>query len=98
MDTPPSIADTLGYLQYYFQELTEHQNTSEHAINITLTGLTAQLHQLTQLMTSPAPALTVALSLPMSLPSVIPLLPVLAALSKQQMRPKLPSPPNFSSK
>ena len=47
MDTPSGIADTLGYLQHHLQELTEHQNTSEHAINTTLMGLTAQLQQLT---------------------------------------------------
>jgi len=60
LDTLPGIADTLGYLQYHLQELTEQQNVSEHAINTILVGLTAQLQQLTQLMTSPAPALTIA--------------------------------------
>ena len=60
MDTPPAVTDALGYLQYHLQELTEHQNASEHVINNTLTGLTAQIQQLTQLMTAPAPALTVA--------------------------------------
>jgi len=59
-DTPPAIANALGYLQHHLQELTEHQNTSEYTINATLMGLTAQLQQLTQLMTSPAPALTIA--------------------------------------
>jgi len=43
VDTPPADADTLGYLQYYFQELTKCQNASEHTINATLVGLTAQL-------------------------------------------------------
>jgi len=55
-DTPLAIADALGYLQHYLQELTEHQNASEYVTNNTLAGLTAQLQQLTQLMTGPAPA------------------------------------------
>jgi len=59
-NTPPAVADALGYLQHHLQELTEHQNTLEHIINNTLAGLTAQIQQLTQLMTAPAPALTVA--------------------------------------
>jgi len=72
-DTLPAIADALGYLQHYLQELTEHQNTSEHIINNTLAGLTAQIQQLTQLMTSPAPTPTVALPpIPMSPPPVSP--------------------------
>ena len=54
-DTPPGIADALGYLQHHLQELTERQNTSEHAINTTLAALTTQLQQVTQLMTSSAP-------------------------------------------
>jgi len=62
-DTPPAIANALGYLQHHLQELTEYQNTLEHTINTTLAGLTAQLQQLTQLMTSSAPAPTVALPL-----------------------------------
>ena len=96
-DTPPAIADALGYLQHHLQELTERQNASEHVINNTLTGLTAQIQQLTQLMTGPAPAPTVALPLiPTSPPPVSPPLPVLSALSKQRTRPKLPSPPDFS--
>jgi len=97
-DTPPAITNALGYLQHHLQELTKHQNTLKHTINTTLMGLTAQLQQLTQLMTGPASALAVALpSIPMSPPSAIPLSPVLAALSKQRMRPKLLSPPDFSS-
>ena len=91
-DTPPAVADALGYLQHYLQELTEHQNASEHVINNPLMGLTAQIQQLTQLMTSPASAPTVA-----SLPPVNPPLPVLSTPSKQRTRPKLPSPPDFSS-
>ena len=59
-DTPPAVADALGYLQHHLQELTERQNTLEHVINNTLAGLTAQIQQLTQLMTGPAPAPIVA--------------------------------------
>ena len=59
VNSSPAVTDTLGYLQHYLQELTEWQNASEHTINTTLVGLTAQLQQLTQLMTTPAP--TVAL-------------------------------------
>jgi len=32
-DTPPAVANALGYLQHHLQELTEHQNASEHIIN-----------------------------------------------------------------
>jgi len=60
LNTPPGIANALGYLQHHLQELTERQNVLEHAINTTLVGLIAQLQQLTQLMTSPAPTLTIA--------------------------------------
>jgi len=94
-DTPPAIADTLGYLQHHLQELTEHQNASEHVINNTLVGLTAQIQQLTQLMTSPAPAPTVAP--PPSPPPVNPPSPVPSAPTKQRTRPKLSSLPDFSS-
>jgi len=95
-DTPPAIADVLSYLQHHLQELTKHQNASEHTINATLVGLTAQLQQLAQLITASAP--TVALPLiPTSLPFVSPSSLVLSAPSKQQMRPKLPSPLDFSS-
>jgi len=59
-DTPPAVTDVLGYLQHHLQELTERQNASEHIINNTLAGLSAQIQQLTQLMTGPAPAPTVA--------------------------------------
>ena len=96
-DTPPAFANALGYLQYHLQELTEHQNASEHVINNTLMGLTAQIQQLTQLMTGPAPAPTAAPPpIPMSSPPVSPLSPVLSAPSKQRTRPKLPSPSDFS--
>jgi len=97
MNTPPDIADALGYLQHHLQELTERQNASEHVINTTLAALTAQLQQITQLMTSSAPASTVAPPpIPVSPPLVTPPSPTPAASSKQQARPKLPSPPGFS--
>jgi len=97
-DTPPAVANALDYLQHYLQELTERQNASEHVINNTLVGLTAQIQQLTQLMIAPAPAPTVALpSLTTSPPPVNPPSPVLSTPTKQQTRPKLPSLPDFSS-
>ena len=97
VDTPLAVADALGYLQHHLQELTERQNTSEHTINATLMGLTAQLQQLTQLITGPTPAPAVAPPLiPMSPPLAVPPSPTPAAPSKQRTRPKLPSPPNFS--
>jgi len=71
-NTPPAITDTLGYLQHHLQELTKHQNALEHIINATLAGLTAQLQQLTQLITTPAPTVTLPL-IPTSLPPVSPL-------------------------
>ena len=71
-NTSPAITDTLGYLQHHLQELTKHQNALEHIINATLTGLTAQLQQLTQLITTPAPTVTLPL-IPTSLPPVSPL-------------------------
>ena len=96
-DTPPGVANALGYLQHHLQELTERQNASEHAINTTLVALTAQLQQITQLVTSSAPTSTVALPLmPASPPPVTPPSPAPAASSKQRARPKLPSPPDFS--
>ena len=83
-DTLSGIANALDYLQHHLQELTERQNISEHAINTTLMGLTAQLQQLIQLMTSPASALTIALPLaPAPSSPVSPSPPVLDALSKQ---------------
>ena len=39
LDTPQGIADTLGYLQYYLQELMERQHVSENNINTTLVAL-----------------------------------------------------------
>ena len=97
-DTPPAVTDTLGYLQHHLQELTERQNASEHIINNTLAGLTAQIQQLTQLMTGPAPAPTVAPPLVTTFPSPVnPPSPVPSAPTKQWTRPKLLSPPDFSS-
>ena len=96
-DTSPAVADALDYLQHHLQELTKCQNASEHVINNTLVGLTAQIQQLTQLMTGPAPALTVTPSpITTSLPPVNPPFLVPSAPTKQQMRPKLPFPPGFS--
>ena len=95
VDTPPAVADALGYLQHHLQELTERQNASEHTINATLAGLMAQLQQLTQLMTAPAPTIAPP-PIPTPLPPVSPPSPVPTAPSKQQTRPKLPSPPDFS--
>jgi len=97
-DTSPAVANALGYLQHHLQELTERQNASEHIINNTLVGLTAQIQQLTQLMTGPAPASTVAPPLVTMFPPLVnPPSPVLFAPTKQRTRPKLPSPPDFSS-
>ena len=96
-DTPPAVTDALGYLQHHLQELTERQNASEHTINATLAGLTAQLQQLTQLITAPAPTVAPP-PIPPSLPPVSPPSPVLSAPSKQRTRPKLPSLLEFSSK
>ena len=96
VDTPPAVTNALDYLQHHLQELTEHQNTSEHIINVTLVGLTAQLQQLTQLITAPIPTVTPP-PIPMSPPPVSPPSPVPSVLSKQWTRPKLPSLPDFSS-
>jgi len=54
-ETPQGIADTLGYLQYHLQELTERQHVSESNINSTLAALTTQLQQLIQLVANPPP-------------------------------------------
>jgi len=60
-------------------------------------ALTTQLQQITQLMTSPTPAPTIALPLiPASPPSIRPPSHALVTSSKQQVRPKLPSSPDFS--
>jgi len=42
-DTPQGVANALGYLQHYLQELAERQNISETNINTTLAALTMQL-------------------------------------------------------
>jgi len=66
-DTPQGIADALGYLQHYLQELMERQHASENNINITLAALTMQLQQLMQLVANPSlPAIpnTPPLSIP----------------------------------
>jgi len=83
VDTPPAVANALGYLQHHLQELTKCQNASEHTINAILMGLIAQLQQLTQFITSPAPALTIT-SPPISIPPLSVSSPplVLATLSK----------------
>jgi len=94
-DTPPAVADALGYLQHYLQELTECQNALEHTINAALVGLMAQLQQLTQLMTTSTPTVAPP-PIPTSPPPVSPPSPVPSAPSKQRTRPKLPSPPDFS--
>jgi len=70
-DTPPAVADALGYLQHHLQELTKRQNASEHVINNTLAGLTAQIQQLTQLMTGPAPGNNVSPSCRPSFPGPV---------------------------
>jgi len=94
-DTPSAIANALGYLQHHLQELTEYQNASEHTTNVIHMGLTAQLQQLTQLITASTPTVTLppipTFLSPVSPPSLVPSTP-----SKQRMRPKLPSPPDFS--
>jgi len=96
-DTPLAVADALGYLQHHLQELTERQNASEHIINNTLAGLTAQIQQLTQLMTGPALAPTVAPPpVTTSPPPVNPPSPVPSTPTKQRTRPKLPFLPDFS--
>jgi len=80
-DIPPAVADALGYLQHHLQALTECQNASEHTINATLVGLMAQLQQLTQLMTAPAPTVAPPLILT-SLPPVSSSSPVPTTPSK----------------
>jgi len=80
-DTPPAIADALGYLQHHLQKLTKCQNALEHTINATLASLMAQLQQLTQLITAPAPIVAPP-PIPTSPPPVSPPSPVSTALSK----------------
>jgi len=85
-DTPQGVADALGYLQHYLQELTERQHVSENNINTTLAALIAQLQQLTQLVANP------------TLPAVLntPPPPVPSPPTARQTRPKLSSPLDFS--
>jgi len=52
-DTPQGVANALGYLQHYLQELMERQHVSENNINTILAALTMQLQQLTQLVANP---------------------------------------------
>ena len=40
-DIPQDVANALGYLQHYLQELMERQHVSESNINSTLAALTA---------------------------------------------------------
>jgi len=78
-DTSQGIADALGYLQHYLQELMERQYISESNINFTLAALTAQLQQLIQLVANPpSPAIpnTPPPLVPSSLVSLSPAPPV----------------------
>ena len=91
-DTSQGIADTLGYLQHHFHELTERQNISENNINTTLAALTTQLQQLTQLVAN-LPPLPISNTppLPVSSPPASPP----PAPTARQIRPKLFYPPDF---
>jgi len=93
LDTPQSIANTLGYLQHYLQELTERQHVSESNINSTLAALTAQLQQLTQLVANPPPP-AVPNTPPPPVPS--PLVSPPPAPPVRQTRPKLSCLPDFN--
>jgi len=88
MNTPPAVADALGYLQHHLQELTKHQNALEHTINATLMGLTAQLQQLTQLITAPTPIVALppipTSPLPVSPPSPVLLMEIKGNLILRQ--------------
>ena len=94
-DTPQGIADALGYLQHYLQELTERQHVSENNINSTLAALTAQLQQLTQLVANPplpSPAIPNTPPPPVPSPPVSPS----PAPPTRQIRPKLSCSPDFN--
>jgi len=93
LDTPQGIADTLGYLQHYLQELTERQHVSENNINTTLAVLTMQLQQLIQLVANPT-LLAVPNTPPLPIPS--PLTSLSPTPTAQWTRPKLSSLPDFS--
>jgi len=92
-DTPQGIADALGYLQHYLQELTERQHVSESNINSTLAALTTQLQQLIQLVANPPP-LAVPNTPPPPVPS--PLVSPSPALPVQWTRLKLSCSPDFN--
>jgi len=68
-DIPQGIADTLAYLQYYLGELSKQQNALENNINNTLTALSTQLQQLTQLVFNPNTSFPLAVSAPLLAPS-----------------------------
>ena len=89
-DTLQTIADALAYLQHYLYEVTEQQNSLKTNINNTLTVLTAQLQQLTQLVsnTQLSPLATASSLLP------TPTTPILAA-SYSCTHPKLLSSLDF---
>ena len=92
LDTSQGIADTLGYLQHHFHELTERQNISENNINTTLAALTMQLQQLMQLVANPPPPpVSNTPPPPISSPPASPP----SALTARQIRPKLSYPPDF---
>jgi len=92
-DTSQGIANTLGYLQHYLQELMERQQISENNINTTLAALTAQLQQLTQLVANPT--LLAVPNTPL-LPIPSPLTSLSPAPTARRTRPKLSSPLDFS--
>jgi len=92
-DTPQGIADTLGYLQHYLQELMKRQNISKNNINTILVALTMQLQQLTQLVANPCP-LPIPNIPPLPVPS--PLVSLPPTPMAQQTRPKLFYPLDFS--
>jgi len=93
-DTLQGMADALAYLQYYLHKVTKRQNNLEININNTFSALTAQLQQLTQLVSNSSlqPSALVANSLPFS---------ILASLSLvnpcSQACPKLFSSLDFNS-
>jgi len=95
-DTPQGIANALGYLQHYLQELAERQNISETNINTTLAALTMQLQQLTQLVANPSlPAVPNSPNTPLP-PAPSPPTSPSPALMARRTRPKLSAPLDFS--
>ena len=92
-DIPQGIADTLAYLQYYLGELSKQQNALENNINNTLTALSTQLQQLTQLVFNPNTSFPLAVSAPLLAPSQS--LPPLPAPWSRAC-PKLSFPPDFN--